>query len=106
MTIKKIGLGTLAATALASGAIGLAAAASAAPTAPSAVDSTLNQLRSHGYHVIVNRSGTAPLDMCSVSGVRPGQTFSRMDTGSGAPGADDDIVTTVTSMTVFLDVTC
>ena len=46
-----------------------------------------------GYHVIVNRAGTAPLDMCSVSGVRPGQTFSRMDSGSGAPGANDDIVT-------------
>lgn len=57
-----------------------------------------------GFHVVVNRAGAAPLDMCSVSAVRPGQTFERMD--SGAPGAADDIVTTVTSMTVFLDLAC
>lgn len=106
MTSKKIGLGTLAASALASAAIGLAATANAAPTAPSAVESTIGELQMRGYHVIVNRSGTAPLDMCSVSSVRPGQTFTRMDSSSGAPGANDDIITTVTSKTVFLDVTC
>jgi hypothetical protein len=39
-----------------------------------------------------------------VNAVRPGQTFSRMD--SGAPGAMDDIVTTVTAMTVYVDVAC
>jgi hypothetical protein len=54
--------------------------------------------------VIVNKLGTAPLDRCVVSAVRPGQTFSRMD--SGAPGAMDDIVTTVTGMTVYVDVAC
>ena len=37
-------------------------------------------------------------------GVRPGQTFSRTD--SGVPGADNDIVTTVTTQTVYVDVTC
>jgi hypothetical protein len=106
MNIKKIGLPTLAASALASAAIGLAITANAAPTAPSAAESTLDSLQKRGFHVIVNRVGGAPLDMCSVSGVRPGQLFSRMDSGSGAPGANDDIVTTVTSMTVYLDLSC
>jgi hypothetical protein len=106
MTIKKIGLGTLAASALVSAAIGLATTASAAPAGPSAIESTLSELQMRGYHVIVNRAGTAPLDMCSVSSVRPGQTFSRMDSGSGTAGANDDIVTTVTSMTVFVDLAC
>jgi hypothetical protein len=54
--------------------------------------------------VIVNKVGTAPLDRCVVNAVRPGQTFSRMD--SGVPGAMDDIVTTVTAMTVYVDVAC
>lgn len=53
---------------------------------------------------IVNRIGTGAVDQCTVSAVRPGQTFSRTD--SGAPGADDDLVTTVTNKTVYLDVAC
>ncbi|HET9563739.1 MAG TPA: hypothetical protein VFP27_04385, partial [Mycobacterium sp.] len=65
MTIKKIGLGTLAASALVTAAVGLASTANAAPAGPSAVNSTLSELQMRGYHVIVNRSGTAPLDMCS-----------------------------------------
>jgi len=52
----------------------------------------------------VNRVGTAPLDRCTISAVRPGQTFSHTD--SGAPGAGKDIVTTVTDRTVYVDVAC
>jgi hypothetical protein len=106
MTIKKIGLGTLAASALVSAAIGLATTANAAPAGPSQVASTIGELQMRGYHVIVNRSGTTPLDMCTVSAVRPGQSFTRMDAGSGQPGANDDIVTTVTGKTVFVDLAC
>ena len=64
----------------------------------------VGQLQARGFDVIVNKIGAAPLDQCVVSAVRPGQTFSRMD--SGAPGAMDDIVTTVTAMTVYVDVAC
>lgn len=95
---------TLAAGALASAALGLAGTANAAPSGPSTVDQTVSQLRSQGYQVIVNRVGTARLDQCAVSAVRPGQTFSRTD--SGFPGADDDLITTVTSKTVYVDVAC
>jgi hypothetical protein len=93
----------LATGALASAALGLAGSANAAPSGPS-VDATVNQLRAEGFKVIVNRVGTAPPDQCSLNAVRPGQTFSRTD--SGVPGAGNDIVTTVTSQTVYVDVTC
>ena len=83
--------------------MGLAGAAHAAPSGPSAAQ-TVSQLQAQGYHVILNKVGNGPLDQCTVNSVRPGQTFSRMD--SGAPGAMDDIVTTVTARTVYVDVTC
>ena len=102
--MKNLILTTITAGALASAALGLAGTANAAPSGPSSVDQTVSQLRSQGYQVIVNRVGTAPLDQCTISAVRPGQTFSRTD--SGAPGAQDDIVTTVTNKTVYVDVAC
>jgi hypothetical protein len=95
---------TLTAGALASAALGLAGTATAAPTGPSSVDQTVNQLRSQGYQVVMNRVETAPLDRCAITTVRPGQTFSRTD--SGAPGAGQDMVTTVTNRTVYVDVSC
>ena len=82
----------------------LAGTANAAPAGPSSVDATISQLRAQGYQVIVNRIGTGAVDHCTVSAVRPGQTFSRTD--SGAPRADDDLVTTVTNKTVYVDVAC
>jgi hypothetical protein len=65
---------------------------------------TVTELQSQGFDVIVNKVGTAPLDKCVVNAVRQGQTFSRMD--SGSPGAMDDVVTTVTAKTVYVDVAC
>jgi hypothetical protein len=44
------------------------------------------------------------VDKCIATAVRPGQTFSRTD--SGAPGASDGLVTTVMAKTVFVDVAC
>src|SRR6185503_4385261 len=84
--------------------LALAATATAAPSGPSPVDATISQLRAQGFQVIVNRVGTAPADRCTLSAVRPGQTFSRTD--SGVPGAQDDLVTTVTNKIVYVDVTC
>ena len=102
-TLKNLLYTILAAAALASAALGLAGSANAAPSGPS-VDATVNQLRAEGFNVIVNRVGSAQLDHCSLNAVRPGQTFSRTD--SGVPGADNDIVTTVTTQTVYVDVAC
>jgi hypothetical protein len=89
------------ATPLASAALAFAAVAAAAPTGPSQVDDTVRTLEASGYNVIVNRTGAAPLSQCSVSAVRPGQTHSTEDSRGGS-----SINTTVTSKTVYVDVTC
>jgi hypothetical protein len=102
--MKNIVLTSLASGALASAALGLAGAATAAPSGPSPVDATVSQLEAQGFQVIVSRIDSAAMDQCTLSAVRPGQTFSRSD--SGVPGAGDDIVTTVTSKTVYVDVVC
>jgi hypothetical protein len=88
-------------TVAASAAIALAAVANAAPSGPSTVDQTVRTLEASGYHVIVNRTGAAPSSQCTVSSVRPGQTHSTTDSRGGS-----SLNTTVTSKTVYVDVTC
>jgi hypothetical protein len=80
--------------------LGLAAPAGAAPTGPGNAQETINQLQADGYNVVVNRIGTTPLDQAAVVAVRPGQTYSRTD--SGTPG--DSLETTVTGKTIYVDV--
>ena len=100
--MSKLVVSTLAALAAAS--IGLAATTHAAPAGPPSVDATIDQLGAQGFEVIVNRIGDAAPEHCTLGAIRPGQTFSRTD--SGVPGAQDDLVTTVTNKTVYVDVTC
>jgi hypothetical protein len=95
---------TIAAGAMALATLGLAGVANAAPSGPVTASETVSSLQADGFHVILNKVGTAPLDGCSVTSVRPGQTFARVD--SGAPGAGSSLVTTVTSKTVYVDVAC
>jgi len=102
--MKNILLTSLTAGALASAALTLAATASGAPSGPSPVDATVSQLQAQGFKVIVSRVDSAAVDQCTLNAVRPGQTFSRTD--SGVPGAQDDLVTSVTNKTVYVDVTC
>ena len=104
--MKNLLFTSLTAGALAAAALGLTATANAAPAGPGSADATINQLREQGFEVIVNRTGTGALEQCTVNAVRPGQTFSRSDTGSGLPGSAFDIVTTVTGKTVYVDLTC
>jgi len=98
--MKKLGLATVAASGLAAAIVGLAAPAAAAPSGPGSAQDTINDLKADGYNVIVNRVGGAPLDQATVVAVRPGQTYSRTD--SGNPG--DSLATTVTDKTVYVDV--
>ena len=102
--MKDVLLTSLAAGALASAALGLAGTASAAPSGPSPVDDTISQLQAQGFQVLVSRVDSAAVDQCTLNAVRPGQTFSRTD--SGVPGAQDDLVTTVTDKTVYVDAIC
>jgi hypothetical protein len=89
------------ATAVAASAIALATVANAAPSGPSTVDQTVRTLEASGYHVILNRSGGAQLSQCTVNAVRPGQTHETTDSRGGG-----SLNTTVTSKTVYVDVTC
>jgi hypothetical protein len=98
--MKKIGLATLVAGGLAAATLGLAAPSVAAPTGPGNAQETISELKADGYNVIVNRVGGTPLEQATVVAVRPGQTYSRTD--SGNPG--DSLETTVTNKTVYVDV--
>lgn len=100
--MKKFGFAAAVVSGLAAAIIGLATPAVAAPTGPGDAQQTIEVLRAQGYTVIVNRIGTAPLEHADVVAVRPGQTYSRTDTG--LPGARNDISTIVTNKTVYLDV--
>ena len=80
----------IATSAMAIAALGFAGAANAAPTGPTTASEAMNSLQAQGFHVILNKTGTAPLDQCVVHSVRPGQTFERTD--SGAPGAGSGLV--------------
>ena len=102
--MTKLPITAITAGALSAAALALAAAAAAAPSGPSSVDQTVNQLQADGYTVIVNKVGAASVNQCTVAAVRPGQTYSRTD--SGTPGAQDDVHTTVTGKTVFVDLAC
>jgi hypothetical protein len=98
--MKKFGLATILAGGLTAAVIGIAAPANAAPTGPGNAQDTISQLQADGYNVIVNHVGSTPLDHATVVAVRPGQTYSRTD--SGTPG--DNLETTVTDKTVYVDV--
>ena len=102
--MNKFPITALTASVLSAAGLTLAATAVAAPTGPSSVDQTVNQLKADGYTVIVDKVGAAVADQCTVAAVRPGQTYSRTD--SGTPGAQDDAYTTVTGKTVFVDIAC
>ena len=103
-TLKPFATVAISLGALASAALGLAGAAGAAPAGAPTVDQTVSQLQAGGYEVILNKVGAAPLNQCAISAVRPGQTYSRTD--SGVPGAGNDLITTVTGKTVYVNAKC
>ncbi|KUH85701.1 MULTISPECIES: hypothetical protein [unclassified Mycobacterium] len=98
--MKKFGIATVAASALAAALIGLAAPVQAAPSGPGNAQQTISELQSQGYNVIVNRIGNAPLDKASVVAVRPGQTY----TETNSLGVGGDRTTRVTTKTVYVDI--
>ena len=99
--MKKYTISAVVAGAMTAAVLGLTGVATAAPGGPAKVDDTVRTLESSGYHVIVNRSGAAPLSSCTVTSVRPGQTYSTVDSrGGGSPNE------TILSKTVLVDVAC
>lgn len=102
--MRKVTFATIATAGLATATLGLASPVLAAPSEVAAVQDTVNSLRAQGYTVIMNKVGNGPLSQCRVSAVRPGQTYSRSD--SGVPGAMMDYTTTIVGRTVYVEVTC
>lgn len=98
--MKKFGIATVAASALAAALIGLAAPVQAAPSGPGSAQQTISELESQGYHVIVNRIGNAPLDKATVVAIRPGHTYTQTD----SLGVGGDLNTRVINKTVYVDV--
>jgi hypothetical protein len=98
MTMKKLACAAAVTGALA--AVVLAAPATAAPAGVGTAQDTIRTLQAQGYHVIVNKLGTAPLERSTVVAVRPGQTYSRTDSGF----AGDDLTTVITGKTIYVDV--
>lgn len=86
---------------LAAGSVSLAGPANGAPAGADTVDRTVKSLQAQGYTVIVNKTGAAPRDECTVSAVRQGQTHDTVDSRGGG-----SVNTTVIARTVYLDVTC
>ena len=95
---------TIAAAAAIAAGIASAAAANAAPSGNPTADAVVMQLQAQGNTVVVNRTGSHPLSQCTVTSVHPGQTYTRYD--SGYPGAQNDPMTQVVSMTVYVDAQC
>jgi hypothetical protein len=102
-TMKNVLFSSLAAVALAAASLGLTSTASAAPAGPSTVDATIEELRLEGFEVIVNRIGDGPQEQCTVGAVRPGQEYTRFD--SGVPGSNGPVPMLI-GKTVYVDVVC
>lgn len=98
--MMRLGFATALVGAAAAAVIGLAAPAQAAPAGPGNAQQTISELQAQGYKVVVNHIGSTPLDKASVVAVRPGQTYTRTD--SGNPG--DSLQTNVVNKTVYVDV--
>jgi hypothetical protein len=80
---------------------GPAQVATAAPAGPGTVQDTVSTLESRGYKVIMNKTGSSPLERCSVAAVRPGRDVTEL-----RKNAREHTVERVVYKTVFLDVSC
>ena len=97
-------ISTNAAAAVVAASIAFGASANAAPTGHGNADDLVMHLQAQGNTVVVNRTGSHPLSQCTVTSVRSGQTYTRYD--SGYPGAQNDPMSQVISMTVYVDAQC
>jgi len=79
----------------------LAAPASAMPTPVGSAQDIVRSLQASGFQVIVNTVGTAPLDRCAVTAVRPGPKIAESVTG-----AQEDALEKPSYTTVYVDIKC
>ena len=79
-----------------------------APAAPAAAESaivTIGQLEAEGFHVNVDRVGSAPLYQCVVTSVRNPQEQTRLIRVDG-PGNRDQIIRVVVRRTITVSLDC
>ncbi|MGW4101326.1 hypothetical protein [Mycobacterium sp. NPDC004974] len=76
-TVYGLAGAALAGGALSALALGFPAATLAAPSGVGSAQDTANELKRQGFDVVIYRAGTAPLDRCTVSSVRPAQILER-----------------------------
>jgi hypothetical protein len=93
--MKRFSFATIAASALAAVAIGLATPADAAPSDTRSAQDTINSLEASGYKVILNKLSDRPLEQASVVSIRPGRAVTQRVTGSGGDSVDKVVYTTV-----------
>ncbi len=105
--MRKATFATITTAGLAAATFVLASPASAAPTEVGTAQDTIDRFQADGFTVIVSRVGSAPLSECTVTAVRPGQTYSRTSSDViGGPGPNIGIQTEVIGRTVYLDAAC
>lgn len=73
--MKRFVISTITAGTLAAAALGFAGAAGAAASGPGSPTDVVRQLESKGYEVIVTTTSGGQSQHCSITSVRPGQTF-------------------------------
>jgi hypothetical protein len=79
----------------------LAVPAPAMPTPVGSAQDIVRALEARGYQVIVNMVGTAPLDRCVVTAVRPGPKIAE-----GTPSAQETALEKPSYTTVYVDIMC
>lgn len=92
----------------------LAAAALAVPpplaSAEQTAVETIGMLEAQGYTVHVDRIGSAPLEQCTVTGIRNPQQVTRWvsveDDGWGKHGDNTDLVEIVVSQSISVSLDC
>ncbi|MFZ0834815.1 MAG: hypothetical protein WAM92_17430 [Mycobacterium sp.] len=101
--MKKSALAVAAASGLVAATLGFAAPVVATPSDGESAQDTVNRLESEGFRVILNKVGTAPLDQCTATAVRPGQDVT--EPGTSRIGGRDP-AQEVRYTTVYVDVQC
>lgn len=99
--MKLTALATITFSVIASLMIAAAQPAAAAPAGSDSAQDTVDKLESNGYKVIVNKVGSAPLEQCAVSAVRPGRKVTEF-----RQNRRDQLVERVLYETVYVDAAC
>ena len=93
-------LATIAGGACIALALGFPAGAHAAPSGIGSAQDTVNELENNGFKVVLKKIGSAPLDLCTVDSVLPGEKVTH------AVKADNEVVSRVVYQTVYLTAKC